>query len=228
MNEAGSIKAQAACEEEQISSVIHPAWALFLKRLFDILFSSFVLLLLWPLITAVAVAVKLSSSGPVFYRGVRSGLHGHPFRILKFRTMVEDAESLGGPTTGTNDKRVTSIGAFLRKTKLDEIPQFFNVLTGEMSLVGPRPEVLEYTATYKGEEKCIFSMRPGITDYASIEFADLDDRVGNSDPDSYFREHIMPRKTALRVKYVKEWSLWTDFRILWVTFLRVIKRIAAR
>lgn len=206
----------------------HPVWALFFKRMFDILFSLSVLLLIWPIILFVAAAIKLTSPGPVFYRGIRTGLHGLPFRILKFRTMVVDAESLGGPTTGTNDKRVTPVGAFLRKTKLDELPQFLNVLVGDMSLVGPRPEVLEYTGTYTGEEKIILSMRPGITDYSSIEFADLDDLVGDKDPDKYFREHIMPRKTALRVKYVKEWSLWSDFRILWMTFFRVMKRIAAR
>jgi len=142
--------------------------------------------------------------------------------------MVVDAESLGGPTTGTNDKRVTPIGALLRRTKLDELPQFINVLTGDMSLVGPRPEVLEYTGTYTGEEKIILAMRPGITDYSSIEFADLDDLVGDKDPDKYFCEHIMPKKTALRIKYVKEWSLWSDFRILWMTFFRVIKRVAKR
>jgi len=215
-------------QREEIISVTHSACALFIKRLFDVLFSLLVLLLICPIILFVAIAIKLSSPGPVFYRGIRTGLHGIPFRILKFRTMVVDAESLGGPTTGTNDKRVTPIGAFLRKTKLDEIPQFINVLTGDMSLVGPRPEVLEYTATYTGEERCILSMRPGITDYASIEFADLDDRVGDKDPDKYFREHIMPQKTALRIKYVKEWSLWSDFRILWMTFFRVMKRVAKR
>jgi len=215
-------------QREETISVTHPAWALFIKRSFDVLFSLLVLLLICPIILFVAIAIKLSSPGPVFYRGIRTGLHGIPFRILKFRTMVVDAESLGGPTTGTNDKRVTPIGAFLRKTKLDEIPQFINVLTGDMSLVGPRPEVLEYTSTYTGEERCILSMRPGITDYASIEFADLDDRVGDKDPDKYFREHIMPQKTALRIKYVKEWSLWSDFRILWMTFFRVMKRVAKR
>ena len=204
----------------------HPAWMLILKRIFDVVISLIVLLAVWPLLVLAAVAVKLSSPGPIFYRGVRSGLYGKPFRILKFRTMVEDAESLGGPTTGTNDRRVTRIGALLRRTKLDELPQFLNVLVGDMSLVGPRPEVLEYTATYKGEEKCIFSMRPGITDYASIEFADLDDRVGNIDPDKYFREQVMPCKTALRVKYVKEWSLGSDFSILWATFCRVVKRLS--
>jgi lipopolysaccharide/colanic/teichoic acid biosynthesis glycosyltransferase len=204
----------------------HPTWTLVLKRIFDVAISLTVLLAIWPFLLLASFAVKLSSPGPIFYRGVRTGLRGKPFRIFKFRTMVKNAESLGGPTTGTNDHRVTRVGAFLRRTKFDELPQFLNVVVGDMSLVGPRPEVLEYTATYVGEEKCILSMRPGITDYASIEFADLDDRVGNIDPDKYFREQVMPRKTALRVKYVKEWSLGSDFGILWVTFYRVVKRIA--
>lgn len=136
-----------------------------------------------------------------------------------------DAESHGGPTTATDDRRVTSAGWFLRRTKIDELPQFLNVLVGDMSLVGPRPEVLEYTSQYKGEEECILYMRPGITDYASIEFADLDNLVGNQDPDKYFREHILPHKNELRVKYVKEWSLFGDFKILGKTSLLVMKRV---
>ena len=199
-----------------------------LKRLFDVTFAMAAIVLFSPLILLAAWKVKQSGPGPVFYRGVRAGLHGKPFRIFKFRTMLTDAERLGGPTTGTRDPRVTSVGRFLRRTKLDELPQLINVLVGDMSLVGPRPEVLEYTAKYEGEEKYILCMRPGITDYASIEFADLDDMVGSIDPDRYFREHIMPRKNALRVKYVKEWSLWSDFSILWATFCRVVKRIAVR
>jgi lipopolysaccharide/colanic/teichoic acid biosynthesis glycosyltransferase len=210
------------------SNNAHPIWSLALKRVFDVTFSLVVLLVIWPLFVLIAIGIKVSSPGPIFYRGVRSGLNGKPFRIFKFRTMVENAESLGGPTTGTNDQRVTRIGALLRRTKLDEFPQLLNVMAGDMSLVGPRPEVLEYTSQYKGEEEYILSMRPGITDYASIEFADLDDLVGSTDPDKYFREHILPLKNALRVKYVKEWSLGSDFGILWATFLKVMKRIAAQ
>jgi lipopolysaccharide/colanic/teichoic acid biosynthesis glycosyltransferase len=206
-------------------SLDHPALALTIKRLLDVAFSLVMIIAISPIIIIVAVAVKLSSPGPIFYRGLRSGLNGISFRILKFRTMVENAESLGGPTTGTSDNRVTRIGAFLRRTKLDELPQFVNVLVGDMSLVGPRPEVLEYTATYEGEEKSILRMRPGITDYSSIEFANQEDLVGNIDPDRYFREYIMPRKTELRVKYVKEWSLGSDFKILGMTLCRVVKRI---
>ena len=201
---------------------------LVLKRIFDVTLAMAALVLFSPVILLSAWMVKQSGPGPVFYRGVRAGLHGKPFRIFKFRTMVTDAERLGGPTTGTRDPRVTSVGRFLRRTKLDELPQLINVLVGDMSLVGPRPEVLEYTAKYEGEEKYILCMRPGITDYASMEFADLDDLVGSIDPDRYFREHIMPRKNALRIKYVKEWSLGSDFSILWATFCRVVKRITVR
>jgi lipopolysaccharide/colanic/teichoic acid biosynthesis glycosyltransferase len=203
----------------------HPFWALCVKRLLDILLSAGILIIIWPLLLYVALVVKLTSPGRVFYRGLRSGLHNKSFRILKFRTMVSNAESCGGATTGTNDPRVTSIGALLRKTKLDELPQLLNVFRGEMSLVGPRPEVIEYTSQYQGEELLIMSMRPGITDYASIEFADLDDRVGSEDPDDYFRKHILPRKNELRVAYVKNWSLAGDFNILRRTFVRVAKRI---
>ena len=203
----------------------HPAWALALKRILDVVLSSAVLLIIWLLLLLVALAVRFSSLGPIFYRGVRTGLYGKPFRIFKFRTMVPDAEERGGPTTGTNDFRVTSVGRFLRRTKLDELPQFLNVLSGDMSLVGPRPEVPEYTGRYRGEELLILAMRPGITDYASIEFADLDDRVGGDDPDAYFRQHILPRKNELRLRYVQNWSLAEDMKILWGTFVRVVKRI---
>jgi len=203
----------------------HAFWARGGKRLLDFTLSLFVLIIIWPLLFFIALAIKFSSSGPIFYRGLRTGLHGQPFRILKFRTMVPNAESLGGPTTGTGDSRVTPLGRFLRRAKLDELPQFINVLMGDMSLVGPRPEVPEYTGLYQGDELLILKMRPGITDYASIEFADLDDRVGTEDPDAYFRRYILPRKNELRVAYVKEWSLAGDFRIFWQTVVRVLRRI---
>jgi lipopolysaccharide/colanic/teichoic acid biosynthesis glycosyltransferase len=206
----------------------HPAWALALKRLLDVILSSAVLSMIWLLLLLVALAVRFSSPGPIFYRGVRTGLFGKPFQIFKFRTMAPDAEERGGPTTGTNDPRVTPVGRLLRRTKLDELPQFLNVFSGDMSLVGPRPEVPEYTGRYRGEELLILAMRPGITDYASIEFADLDDRVGGDDPDAYFREHILPRKNELRLRYVKNWSLAEDMKILWRTFDRVAGRIVRR
>lgn len=207
------------------SELNYKKFSLGVKRVIDVITSMCAIFLLWPLFLIIAFLVKISGPGPIFYRGLRSGLNNKPFNILKFRTMVDNAEKIGGSTTGTNDPRVTRIGFFLRKTKLDELPQFINVLKGEMSIVGPRPEVLEYTAKYKGEETCIFLMRPGITDYASIEFANLDDIVGNIDPDKFFRENILPRKTELRIKYVKEWSFKNDFYIILQTMLRVFKRI---
>lgn len=198
------------------------------KRFMDVTLAIMVLMLLSPVILVAIWMVRRSGPGPVFFRGVRAGIYGRPFRIFKFRTMVTGAEALGGPTTSTDDPRVTSVGWFLRRTKIDELPQLINVILGDMSLVGPRPEVFEYTSRYVGEEKSILCMRPGITDYASIEFADLDDVVGCSEPDRYFRENILPRKNALRIKYVTEWSLRSDFKILWMTVCRVMKRIVFR
>jgi len=206
----------------------HPSWALALKRCMDVLCAVSALSLLWPILLVIAIGVKITSSGPVLYLGLRGGYHWKPFHILKFRTMIRNAESLGGPTTGTNDPRVTNLGRFLRRTKLDELPQIINILLGDMSFVGPRPEVLEYTNRYEGEERLILEMRPGITDYSSIKFADLDDRVGCDDPDSYFQQHILPEKNRLRVKYVKEWSLIGDFQIFCKTLWIVTKRFLPR
>ncbi|HOO50522.1 MAG TPA: sugar transferase [Alphaproteobacteria bacterium] len=203
----------------------HNSWALAFKRFIDVFCALSALFLLWPILFMIAISVKITSPGPVLYRGLRGGYHWKSFRILKFRTMVHNAESLGGPTTGTNDPRVTNLGRFLRRTKLDELPQIINILVGDMSFVGPRPEVLKYTSRYDGEERLILEMRPGITDYSSMKFADLDDRVGSDDPDAYFQQHILPEKNRLRVKYVKEWSLTGDFKILYETLWVVIKRV---
>ena len=185
-----------------------------------------------PLLFLVAVAVKLSSPGPVFYRGLRTGRHGVPFRLFKFRTMVVDAESKGGTTTGKNDPRVTRWGSFLRKYKLDELPQLFNVLRGDMSLVGPRPEVAEYTDRFSEEERQILSVRPGITDYSSLEFSDLQAVVGDKDVDETFRKLVLPRKNALRLKYVREASFWVDLRILaatfWLLFSKPLRAVSGR
>ena len=139
------------------------------KRTFDLMAASVGLVILSPLLLVIACAVRCDTRGPVFYRGVRTGLNGIPFRIIKFRTMVPDAESLGGKVTARDDARVTRVGRVLRRYKLDELPQLINVIKGDMSVVGPRPEVSEYTALYTDEEHVILSVRPGITDYASIE-----------------------------------------------------------
>lgn len=193
------------------------------KRLLDVAGASVGLLLAFPFLVVIGAAIRLTSEGPVFYRGVRTGLDGKPFRIYKFRTMVADAEQVGGPSTALNDSRITSIGRFLRRYKLDEVPQFINVLTGEMSLVGPRPQVERYTKLYKGEEKIILSVRPGMTDYASIHFIDMDATLGDVDVDRKYLEEVEPQKNALRIRYIKERSFSTDMKILFKTLTKLLK-----
>lgn len=193
------------------------------KKLFDIIFASLGALALAPVFIAIAAAIKLTSPGPVFYRGVRTGLRGRPFRIFKFRTMVVNAEKVGGPSTGKDDPRITSVGGFLRRYKLDELPQLFNVIGGEMSLVGPRPEVPQYTDEYRGEELLILTVRPGITDYASIKFSRLDEVLGSEEPDRVYEEKVRPVKNALRIKYVKEQSFWGDVSLIFATIFRIFR-----
>jgi len=191
------------------------------KRLFDVVSSAIALIALSPLLLVFAAGVKLTSPGPVFYRGVRTGRHGKPFRILKFRTMVVDAAEIGGPSTGQDDPRVTRFGAFLRRFKLDELPNLFCVLFGQMSIVGPRPEVPQYTSLYEGEEKLILSVRPGITDLSSIRFIDLASHIGAENVDAAFESRVLPIKNRLRVQYVKERSFWIDMKIIGSTLLKL-------
>jgi len=184
------------------------------KRVLDVLLAVCGLAVLWPVLVACAIAVKIDSPGPIFYRGVRTGRHGRPFRIWKFRSMVTDAESSGGSTTGDADPRITRAGRVLRRYKLDELPQLWNVLLGDMSFVGPRPEVAEYTDGYTVDERRILDVRPGITDLSSIEFRDLQSHVGTQDPDGVYRREILPRKNLLRLEYVERQSLALDLAIL--------------
>jgi len=186
----------------------------YIKRAFDVVASATGLLIFWPVLLACAVAVRVSSPGPILYRGIRTGQHGKPFAILKFRSMVANAEKTGGTTTAEKDPRITLVGAFLRRYKLDELPQLINVLVGDMSVVGPRPEVAEYTDAYSGDEQLILSVRPGITDLSSLEFHDLQAIVGSDDADITFRQEVLPRKNALRLQYVRERTLWLDGVIL--------------
>lgn len=186
----------------------------YLKRTLDFTLAVVSLVALSPLLLAIAVLVRLTSQGPILYRGTRTGRHGKPFKMLKFRSMVVDAENLGGTTTAKNDRRVTPLGHYLRKYKLDETPQLINVLVGQMSFVGPRPEVAEYTDAYTEDEKRILTVRPGVTDFSSIEFSDLQEWVGADHPDEVFRTKVLPRKIALRLKYVEQRSPLVDLRIL--------------
>ena len=181
------------------------------------------LVIVAPLLPLAALMVKLSSRGPVFYRGTRVGLNGELFPMLKFRTMVVDAESLGGSATAADDPRITRFGKFLRRYKFDELPQLFNVLLGDMSLVGPRPEVEKYVNLYSPEEKAILTVRPGITDWASIwnsnEAAVLE---GSRDPERTYEELIRPTKLALQLLYVRDHSFFVDLKILFHTAVKLI------
>lgn len=192
------------------------------KRFFDLFCALIGLLVLWPILLVVGFMIWLDSGLPIFYRGVRTGWYGRPFRIYKFRTMVQDAEQLGGPSTGKNDPRITRVGEFLRKYKLDELPQLINVLKGEMSIVGPRPEVPQYTYLYTGDEKLILTVRPGITDYASLQFIHLDQVLGDEMPDQIYEEQVRPIKNSLRVKYVKERTFWRDVGIIFKTVTKLV------
>ncbi|MBI5643076.1 MAG: sugar transferase [Deltaproteobacteria bacterium] len=193
------------------------------KRSFDIFFAFISIVVFSPVILLICVLIRLGSRGPVFYRGVRTGLNGKPFRIFKFRTMVEDAEKIGGPSTALNDPRLTKTGKFLRKYKLDELPQLINILMGEMSIVGPRPQVEKYTKAYKGEEEMILSVRPGLTDFASIRFINLDKVLGDDRVDEKYIREVEPEKNRLRLRYVQERTMWVDIKIIYRTFLRMLR-----
>jgi lipopolysaccharide/colanic/teichoic acid biosynthesis glycosyltransferase len=190
-----------------------------LKRLFDVVVASLALLVLAPLFALVAILIKLDSRGPVFYRGVRVGRFGRPFRIYKFRTMVADAEKLGPSSTAADDPRITRVGRWLRRFNLDELPQFINVLKGEMSIVGPRPQVPWAVELYPEEErKLVLSVRPGITDWATLWIRDEGALLkGSRDPDRDYLEKIDPIKRRLQIVYVQNRSLWMDLQIMVLT-----------
>jgi lipopolysaccharide/colanic/teichoic acid biosynthesis glycosyltransferase len=181
------------------------------------------LIVLLPLLLVIAILVRVGSPGPVFYRGLRVGQFGVPFRMFKFRTMVVNAEALGGSATPQDDPRITGVGRLLRRYKLDELPQLLNLVRGEMSLVGPRPEVQKYAGMYAEEEKLILQLRPGITDWASIwnsnEAAVLD---GSKDPEKAYEELIRPTKVALQLFYFRNRSLLTDCKIAFHTLCRLV------
>jgi len=198
-----------------------------LKRGFDVGGAALGLILSAPLLAGIAALIKLDSPGPVLYRGNRVGRGGHTFRIVKFRTMVPDAEVRGGPSTADDDPRITRVGRWLRRYKVDELPQLFNVFRGEMSIVGPRPEVPQYAALLTGEERAILSVRPGMTDWASIW--DIDEGrelLGSADAERKYLEEIRPQKVRLQLKYVQERSLRTDLQIIAQTFGRLLRHRA--
>jgi lipopolysaccharide/colanic/teichoic acid biosynthesis glycosyltransferase len=186
-----------------------------MKRAIDLLVSGLGLIVLSPVLFALALWIKLDSAGPVFHRGLRVGRDETRFRMLKFRSMVENAHLIGGTSTPEDDPRISRVGKFLRKYKLDELPQLLNVFRGEMSLVGPRPQVPWAVDLYTPEEKTILRIRPGITDYASLRFRDEGEILrGSTDPDKDYMEKIHPEKMRLSLEYARTHSVWLDCKIL--------------
>ena len=193
------------------------------KRAMDIAISAAALCVLWPVFLLIALAIVIDDPGPVFYRQVRVGRGGRPFRIFKFRTMVVDADKKGLSITVGRDSRITRVGAFLRKTKLDELAQLLNVLCGQMSFVGPRPEVPRYVELYTPYQRQVLLVRPGITDYASIAYRNENDLLaGADDPEKMYIETIMPDKIELNMKYLREISPLADLRMILKTVIAVI------
>jgi lipopolysaccharide/colanic/teichoic acid biosynthesis glycosyltransferase len=194
-----------------------------MKRLFDLVFSFFGLVFLSPVLLLIIVLMLATSKGPIIYKQVRVGRNNKDFKIFKFRTMHVNADKLGLLSVGDRDPRITQIGYYLRKFKLDELPQLANVLRGDMSFVGPRPEVRKYVNLYNQEQMQVFKVRPGITDLASIEFRNESELLANQeDPDSYYINVIMPKKLQINLDYLKERTLIKDVGVIVKTFLAII------
>jgi lipopolysaccharide/colanic/teichoic acid biosynthesis glycosyltransferase len=185
------------------------------KRTYDVIFAALGLLVLSPFLLLMAVLMKLIDRGPILFLQRRVGQYGRPFWIWKFRTMVVDAEKHGPSVTKAGDQRVTTIGRILRKTKLDELPQLWNVLRGEMSFVGPRPEVPRYVARYTQEQREVLNLKPGITDLATLEFRHEEGLLRNvADTEKFYVEHCLPKKIELNLEYNRQASLWRDTQII--------------
>ncbi|WP_026836413.1 sugar transferase [Limisalsivibrio acetivorans] len=194
-----------------------------MKRAFDISLSLFGIIIFFIPMLVIAMLIKKEDGGPVLYRGVRVGKNNKDFKMNKFRTMFVDADKIGPSSTGEDDPRITKIGSFIRRYKLDELPQLFNVLFGSMSFVGPRPQVRWAVEGYSDKEMRLLEVRPGITDFASIKFSNEGEILkGYDDPDKAYMELIHPEKTRLALKYIDNRSVLLDVKILWMTVLAVM------
>ena len=193
-------------------------------RFFDFILGLVGLVVLAPIFIVLAIWIKTDSKGPVFYKQVRVGQNGIDFGLFKFRSMVVDADKKGLITVGGRDPRITRSGYFIRKYKLDELPQLSNVLVGDMSLVGPRPEVRKYVELYTDEQQKVLSVKPGITDYASIEYMDENEILGKSnDPEKTYIEEIMPEKIKYNMKYIQNKNVSEYFKIIFLTLLKIVR-----
>ncbi|MBR0414979.1 MAG: sugar transferase [Clostridia bacterium] len=194
------------------------------KRIIDFVLALFATIILSPLLLVISILIVIDDGFPVFYRAYRGGYKNKSFKIFKFRSMVKNADKIGGGTTALNDNRITKVGHFIRKTKLDEFANLFNILRGEMSFIGPRPELLRYTEQYEGVERYIFEVRPGITDFSSDIFINLDEIVGDQNADEMYETYVLKNKNALRVKYAAEVSFTTDVKLFFKTVFDVVKK----
>jgi lipopolysaccharide/colanic/teichoic acid biosynthesis glycosyltransferase len=196
-----------------------------LKRLFDIIFSLIVLLTLLPIFIVVAVLIIVDSKGGIFFKQIRVGKNNVDFSLFKFRTMTVGSDKKGQITIGNKDSRITKVGSILRKYKLDEFPQLINILNGEMSIVGPRPEVRKYVELYTKEQLNVLSVKPGLTDYASLEYINESEILGNSeDPNQTYIDEIMPLKLKLNLKYISKISFITDLSLIFKTIIRILAK----
>ncbi|HAA00463.1 MAG TPA: sugar transferase [Flavobacteriales bacterium] len=195
-----------------------------MKRFFDIISSLIVLLIGLPFFLLLALAIVIDSRGGIFYRQIRVGRNEKDFYLYKFRSMVSNADKKGQLTVGASDSRITRVGKFIRKFKLDEFPQLINVIKGEMSIVGPRPEVPKYVKMYNNEQRKVLSVRPGLTDYASLEYINENEILGKAEnPEQLYIQEIMPAKLELNLRYIAEKSLLTDLKIIFRTIGRIFK-----
>ena len=202
----------------------HPFYSKFDKRALDFIMALLLLLPCMVVMLPIALAVKLTSTGPVLYSAPRGGYHNRTFRIFKFRTMVVGADRFSS-TTALNDTRVTRVGRVLRWSKLDELPQLFNILKGDMSLIGPRPELLRYTTQYTPDQQCILWVRPGISDPSSLKLISLDELVGHDDPEGSYETKILGEKNRMRVEYARNQSLRLDARVFGQTLKCLFQKV---
>ncbi len=198
---------------------------MYVKRAFDFLFSLIGIVILLPVFLVVSLLIVLDSKGAVFYKQIRVGRNKIEFKLLKFRTMFCNADKLGLLTVGNHDARVTRVGYWLRKYKIDELPQLFNVLKGDMSFVGPRPEVNKYVQLYNAQQQRVLTVKPGITDWASIAFSDENELLAKAeDPENYYIKEIIPSKIIQNLRYINKHDLWIDLTIIFLTLKKIILR----
>lgn len=193
------------------------------KRIFDVVFATLCLVLFSPILILIAILIKLDSKGPIIFKQIRVGRNMKDFHLAKFRTMYVIQGNNSLLTIGNRDNRITRIGYWLRKYKLDELPQLLNVLKGQMSFVGPRPEVRKYVNLYNEEQRYVLSVKPGITDWASVEFCNENELLKHAeDPETYYIERIIPAKIKQNMRYINHNDILTDFKIIWLTINRIV------